>query len=213
MTREGNTIAARFSILWRTERLSLRDIRIADGTNRPGGANDGSSWADAFTDLQSALATATGNDEIWIAEGTYTFLEFEVEDLELDEQDVEEGETQAELEAILTEIRGMYPDFPAGASMVVSGEFVPTTGEPQAFTTYFAAEIEIEMALDPVLEVPTDEALTINVDPSVWFTGFDFLAAEGQLVEFEVEMENGFVEVEVIGSPLLLNTRGVGLGL
>ena len=35
------------------------------------GANNGTSWADAFTDLQSALATATGNDQIWIAAGTY----------------------------------------------------------------------------------------------------------------------------------------------
>lgn len=37
-----------------------------------GGADDGSSWTDAFDDLQEALAAVHPGDEIWVAEGVYT---------------------------------------------------------------------------------------------------------------------------------------------
>ncbi|MFG0242711.1 MAG: right-handed parallel beta-helix repeat-containing protein [Phycisphaerales bacterium JB054] len=38
---------------------------------RSGGANNGSSWADAFKTIEQSLAVAQPGDEVWVAEGTY----------------------------------------------------------------------------------------------------------------------------------------------
>lgn len=44
-------------------------ILYVDGAAAPGG--DGTSWGSAFDQLTDALAAADGNDEVWVAAGTY----------------------------------------------------------------------------------------------------------------------------------------------
>ncbi|WMI65334.1 T9SS type A sorting domain-containing protein [Aestuariibaculum sp. YM273] len=39
------------------------------------GANDGSSWSDAYTNIIDALSATSLNDDIWVAKGTYTLID------------------------------------------------------------------------------------------------------------------------------------------
>ena len=135
--------------------------------------------------------------------GTYTELEWEVEDLDLDEAEDDEEELQrvrADIDAAFGE--GVWP---AGASMAVSGSFLPAGAtEAVAFTTFFDAEIEVEMELNPALVLSDEGAsrqLTIVLSPELWFTNSDgsvinLAELSGELVEFEAEFEDGVVEIE-----------------
>lgn len=144
-----------------------------------------------------------------IPAGVYDELEFEIEDLDDDEDDEEEARQIAELRE---EIRGQFPNWPREASMRVAGTFTPvdgeTAGEAQRFVVYLEAEIEVELEFDTpfvVTETDVSRTITVELDPADWFrlgngTVINLAAHDyettGSLLEFEVEIENGFKSVE-----------------
>lgn len=127
-----------------------------------------------------------------IPAGSYTELEFEVEDLEADEDD-DNFERQA-MQTVLAQVRQAFPNFPDDASMVVKGTY---NGTP--FTVYFDAEIEVEKEFATPFQVPGSESILVNLDPAAWFMingqPLNLAALNGKTVEFEFEFESA-IEVE-----------------
>ena len=128
----------------------------------------------------------------------YDKLKFEIEDIEVDE-----GEDGSAIQALFDEIRAQFADWPEKASMLAVGSFTPTGGSATPFRVFFEAEVEIEQEFNPPLDLTTGDAtVTVVVDPALWFTQsdgtvLDLSQFDGQLVEFEAELDNGFSDVEV----------------
>jgi len=142
-----------------------------------------------------------------IPPGTYDELEFEIEDLEDDEEDTQFA---AEIEALREAIQDEFPDWPRKATALVVGSFDAVGGGSTDFRVYIEAEIEIERALQPPLVVDVDgassSALTVDIRPDLWFARSDGSVLNlslydydetGQVLEFELEMEEGFLEIEI----------------
>jgi hypothetical protein len=141
-----------------------------------------------------------------IPAGTYDELKFEIEDLEDDEED---SEFAAEIATLREAILNEFPDWPRKATALVVGRFESGSTSTD-FRVYIEAEIEIERDLVPPLTVGEDGAtgadLTVDIRPDIWFslpdgTVMDLSAydydATGMVLEFELEMEDGILEVEI----------------
>lgn len=142
-----------------------------------------------------------------ITPGTYKSLDFEVEDLEDDKDDPAEA---AAVATVRTQIQTLFPDWPREASAVVLGSFQPTGGEAVSFRVYLKAEIEVELDLVPNLVIADDgtanRSLTVDIAPDLWFKRADGTVyplhewdyeTTQQMLEFDVEMEDGFTKVEI----------------
>lgn len=126
--------------------------------------------------------------------GTYEEVEFEVEDLDDDEEDPAE---RARIEQLRAQILAQFPDWPREASLLVTGSFTPSGGTAQSFRVFIEAEIEIETELSPRLVVGQGEARSVDVllDPAAIFrSGGNVLnlAQSSARDELEIRIENGF---------------------
>lgn len=138
-----------------------------------------------------------------IPAGSYDELEFEIEDLDLDDDDGDAKRARAA--ALLEEIRSRFPGFPEDASMVIEGRFTPLGEAARSFRVFVDAEVEVELDLEPPLVVAADgsadRTVVVDVRPAAWFVRADGTVRDlsryvGSVFELEVEIEDGFVDVE-----------------
>lgn len=128
--------------------------------------------------------------------GTYNELEFEIENLDFDDDEEDEAQVRADIESA-------FDTWPEDASLYVEGRFVSNDGESRSYKAFFDAEVEIEeeFPLPLVLDETTNTSVSVDVSPSAWFvmnngavidlSEFDF-DSTGRIAEFEVEIEQGF---------------------
>jgi hypothetical protein len=98
------------------------------------GAGDGTSWADAYPELQSALAVAAADEQVWIAAGTYT-----------PDYDAVGGTHTGDRAATFALVDGVqvYGGFPAGGG---DGTFLAR--DPDAHVTVLSGDLNGDDAPD-----------------------------------------------------------------
>ena len=124
--------------------------------------------------------------------GRYDEVEFEVEDLDDDEQNPAEAQRIAQLRQ---QILAQFPDWPRDASMLVVGTFTPTGGAARPFRVFIEAEIQIELDLNPPLSVGAGQtgSLDVTLDPATLFrNGANVLDLSTAGSRLELRMRNGF---------------------
>lgn len=211
----GNTISSSHDSLLiegTNGTLQIDDIQfvVAEFELDPSEADEDSTELEEFESKPFFVDLPLGEDALSLANnqiqaGLYEELEFEVESLDLEDEEGEEKEYQA----LADSIRSEFADWPNEASMVIVGTFTPSDGDPQSFKVFVEAEIEIEREFNPPLEVTEDnieQTVSVRINPTTWFAQSDGSVMDltqydwdqhQQLLEFEAEFENGVEDIEV----------------
>lgn len=187
--------------------LTISDIRMVvaefeldgdDDVNTCGATGGGDDCEDfdagpLFVDLPLTSGPVTvGSGDV--PPGVYDEVEFEVEDLDDDEENATERQR---IEALRQQILSHFPDWPRDASMLVVGTFTPTGGTARPFRAFVEAEIEIRLDLSPALTVGGGQtgSLDVTLDPQAIFRSgtnvLDLSTANGRTL-LEIEIEDGF---------------------
>jgi hypothetical protein len=154
-----------------------------------------------FLDLPldgTQLTVATGT----VPPGTYDRVRFKVKNLDFrDDDDHEDDDAggQAAVAALFEQIRAQFPDWPARASLLVTGTFTPTGGAARPFTAYLRAEARLELPISPPLVVSEGSStgqVAVVLDPAALFRNgaavIDLSQFNGRVGEFETEAGHGF---------------------
>ena len=144
-----------------------------------------------FLDLPldgTQLTAATGT----VPPGTYDHVRFRVKNLDSGDDDDGDDDDDAAEAALFQQVRAQFPDWPAKASMRVTGTFTPTGGAARPFTAYLDAEVRLVLAITPPLAVTEGSSagqVSVLLDPSVIFRNgaqvIDLSQFNGTLRELE----------------------------
>jgi len=151
-----------------------------------------------FLDLPldgTQLTVATGA----VPPGTYDHVRFRVKNVDSgDDDDADDDNDDAAEAALFQQIRAQFPDWPAKASMRVTGTFTPAGGAARPFTAYLDAEVRLTLAISPPLAVTEGSGtaqVAVLLDPAVIFRNgaqvIDLSQFNGTLREFELR-DGGF---------------------
>jgi hypothetical protein len=177
-------------------KFKLRGVHDQPCTTTGAGSTDDSPGDDAgecefqagplFLDLPldgSQLTVATGT----VPPGTYDRVRFRVKNLDLND-----AAEQARVTALFAQIHSQFPDWPAKASMLVTGTFTPTGGAARPFTAYLRAEVRLELPISPPLAVTEGSStgqVAVLLDPAALFRSgaqvVDLSQFNGHVGEFE----------------------------